>query len=501
VSTTQASHPASLRIFFATEMWERYGFYVVQTLLALYLTRHFNWNDGNIYALVGSFTALTYVSPVVGGWIADHLLGQKRTIIAGGVILLICYLVLGVVASDDILILALAGIAVGTGLFKPNISSLLGNEYHEDSTRRESGFTVFYMGITTGIILGCTLPSQLNFYFGWSVSFVSAAIGMVMGLGVFIFGIYRYKITDYNPYEYKLEKIVQAVLAVLALWFASFYILHYPTLANFVFIAIVVVSVSYFIYSIKQASAPEARKTLVIGILCIISVVFWAFYFQMFLSFTLFISRVVDQTLFGIQFPAPYYVSIQSFGAIVIGFFLARRNSRSVIAQPGVQSGNKFLLAMFFMTMAFVLITMALHFNKTIQLLSPLYILPVYLMISLAELLLYPVGLSAITVLSPRKKVSTMMGVFFVSLGVGGFLAGKLANLAAISPGETSVIALKSHYAGAFTNITCLLIASSVVCVLLNHLIKYVLMAPSIELKDHLNSDIHSSKPDGCGAL
>ena len=88
----QQSHPDSLRIFFATEMWERYGFYVVQTLLALYLTRHFNWNDKDIYALVGSFTAMTYVSPVVGGWLADHLLGQKRTIIVGGVILFICFI-------------------------------------------------------------------------------------------------------------------------------------------------------------------------------------------------------------------------------------------------------------------------------------------------------------------------------------------------------------------------------------------------------------------------
>jgi POT family proton-dependent oligopeptide transporter len=468
-------HPKSLRIFFATEMWERYGFYVVQTLLALYLAKHFNWDDKDIYALVGSFTALTYVSPVIGGWIADRLLGQKRTIITGGIILLLCYLVLGLVASNKILILALAGIAVGTGLFKPNISSLLGNEYPENSPQRENGFTVFYMGITSGIILGCTFPNQLNYYFGWSFSFTSAAIGMSFGLAVFIWGIYQYRIKDYGTYEYKLKNIFLALLAILGLWLSSFCILTYTTLANFAFIAIVLVSISYFIYSIKHESAENAHKTMVIGILCIISVIFWAFYFQMFLSFTLFLARVVEQNLWSMQFPPPYYVSIQSFGAIVFGLFLARKRYNVNKVHPGIQSANKFLLSMVFMTSAFVLLTAICWTSIHEQLLSPLFFIPIYLMISLAELLLYPVGLSAVTVLSPRKKVSTMMGVFFVSLGVGGFLAGKLADLAAIPPGEMSLIDLKTHYASAFSNITLLLIAALLVSWFLNRVIKNLL--------------------------
>lgn len=474
IVVSQTGHPPSLRIFFATEMWERYGFYVVQTLLALYLTSHFHWSDSNIYALVGSFTALTYVSPVVGGWVADRLLGQKRTIILGGFILLISYLVLGLVNSENILLLSLAGIAVGTGLFKPNISSLLGNEYPEHSPLRENGFTIFYMGITTGIILGCTLPSQLVHYFGWSVSFVSASFGIIMGLIVFIAGIYGYKIKDYTPYKYQFIKIVQAMLVILSLWIACFYILHDSTLANFIFIGIVAILIVYFIYSIKRNDAAEAQKTMVIGILCMVSAVFWAFYFQMFLSFTLFISRAVDQTLFGLHFPAPYYVSIQSIGAIVFGFFLARRNSNEVISQPAVQSGNKFQLAMCFMTLAFILLTLISNLGENVRFISPLFILPIYLMISLAELFLYPVGLSAITVLASHKKVSTMMGIFFVSLGVGGFLAGKLASLAAISPAENSLL-IKAHYSNAFVKITGLLIVFFLICILLNRMIKKVM--------------------------
>ncbi|CAM4509386.1 MAG: Dipeptide and tripeptide permease A [Legionella sp.] len=471
----ERNHPKSLRIFFATEMWERYGFYVVQTLLALYLAKHFNWNDKDIYALVSSFTALTYVSPVLGGWVADRFLGQKRTIIAGGIILLCCYLILGLIDSNNTLIGSLAGIAVGTGLFKPNISSLLGSEYPDNSNQRENGFTIFYMGITLGIIFGCTVPNHLNFYFGWSVSFTSASVGMLLGLLVFIWGIFKYQIEDYTTYEYQFKNIILASLILIALWIGALCILAYTTLANFAFIGIVLLSIGYFAYTIKEQTSYDARKTMVIGLLCIISVVFWAFYFQMFLSFTLFLSRVVEQSLFGLQFPPPYYVSIQSFGAIVLGLYLSRRKYNTATEHMGIQSANKFLLSMCFMTAAFLTLTVICRTSNSDMLLSPLLFIPIYLMISLAELLLYPIGLSIVTVLAPRNKVSTMTGIFFVSLGVGSFLAGKLAELAAVSQQRAALPFLKTHYAAAFTTITCLLIVALGISFILNQIIRRLL--------------------------
>ncbi|MCE3043539.1 peptide MFS transporter [Legionella sp. 16cNR16C] len=483
-STRNRNHPKSLRVFFATEMWERYGFYVIQTLLALYLAKHFNWNDKDIYALVGSFTALTYVSPVLGGWVADKLLGQKRTIITGGIILFCCYLLLGFIDSNFALLCSLAGISVGTGLFKPNISSLLGNEYPDDSNQRENGFTIFYMGITLGIIFGCTFPNQLTFYFGWPVSFISAAIGMLLGLLVFVLGIIKYQIKDYAVYEYSFKNILLAVLIVMVLWLASFFILTYTTLANFAFTGIVLLSAGYFAYTIKEQSSYDARKTIVISLLCIISIIFWAFYFQMFLSFTLFIARVVKQDLFGLHFPPPYYVSIQSFGAIVFGLYLSRRKYNTVTQHAGIQSANKFLLSMCFMTAAFLSLTFICKTSENDQLLSPLLFIPIYLMISLAELLLYPIGLSIVTVLAPRKKVSTMTGIFFVSLGVGGFLAGKLAELAAVPHQELSLPVLKAYYASGFSTITCLLIAALFISFILNRLIKRLLSNAPAEYKN-----------------
>ncbi|WED44646.1 peptide MFS transporter [Legionella cardiaca] len=456
-------------------MWERYGFYVVQTLLALYLAFHFKWQDERVYALVGTFTALTYLSPVIGGWIADHLLGQKRAILVGAVFLFFSYLSLFLIASDNALTAALAGIAVGTGLLKPNISSLLGNEYHEGSPRRESGFTIFYMGITTGIILGTTLPSLLHYHFGWSIAFASAALGMVIAFFVFLFGVHRYKIADYHPSELTPPKAIKAFFIMFLLWIASFTILHYPSLADITFAVVILLCFIYLIDVIKRETPKQARQTIVIGLLCIISVMFWAFYFQMFLSLTLFISRVVEPKLFGILFPPPYYVSIQSIGMIIFGYFLSRSRPQLDSTHSGIKTGNKFILSMIFITLAYVLIMLVSKSSHGTTLLSPLYFIPAYLMISIAELLLSPVGLSAITVLASRKKVSTMMGIFFVSLGIGAFLSGKLATLTAVKPEELSILQLKAHYTHTFTHLLYILLAATFICIILNKVIKSLL--------------------------
>lgn len=464
-------------------MWERYGFYVVQTLLALYLALHFKWEDQRVYPLVGSFTALTYISPVLGGWIADELLGQKRTIIVGAVVLLLSYLSLSFISSDFGLISTLAGIAVGTGLLKPNISSLLGNEYPEGSPLRESGFTIFYMGINTGIILGTTIPSYLNHHFGWSIAFFSSSIGMIFALFIFIFGVNRHCINDYRPHTYQLEKVLSATLIIILLWLASFYILRDPMLANGVFIAVVLLSISYLIVSIRQETPAQARQTMVIGLLCAISVPFWAFYFQMFLSLTLFLARVAQPTLFGFDFPPPYYVGIQSIGILAFGALLARNKTHLSVTQRRISIGNKFLLAMILMSLAYGLITAVTHIHTSSALLTPLYFIPIYLLISLAELLLSPVGLAAVSLLASNKKVSTMVGIFLVSLGVGGFLSGKLAILTAVPPGEISIIDLKAHYAVAFSHLLWILLGATLVCALLNWLIKQLSLKFSNNVK------------------
>jgi POT family proton-dependent oligopeptide transporter len=244
-------------------------------------------------------------------------------------------------------------------------------------------------------------------------------------------------------------------------------------LANTIFVTVVILSLGYILSCIYKEPKYQAKQTAVILFLCLVSAMFWAFYFQMFLSLTLFIARVVKPTLFGIPCPAPYYVAIQSLGMIIIGIFLAQDKVDRPHHQKAIRAGNKFLLSMVIMTLAYALIMFVSRLSlQSEALLSPLWIIPTYLLISLAELLLSPVGLCAVTLLSSRKRVSTMMGIFFVSLGTGGFLSGKLATLTAIPSGDLSTLQIKLHYAEGFTTIFWILLILTISCIGINFLIR-----------------------------
>lgn len=457
--------PAVLKTFFATEMWERYGFYVVQSLLALYLALHFHWSDESVYTLVSAFTALTYLSPVMGGWVADHWLGQKKSIIVATFFLFIGYVALACMQSDAYLKLALTAVAVGTGLLKPNISSLLGHSYDKYPGARESGFTIFYMGITLGIVLGTTLPSYLQRTLGWSTTFASAAIGIFVALNVFCFGIKHYQIKDFHENRVCPKRAYyQAMAAILGLWFVCFLVLNDTHLGALVFSLVLALSVGFILRSARKESPHQARQTHVIGMLCFISVLYWAFYFQMFLSLTLFIVRLVKPTLFGFSFPAPYYVCVESIGMLIFGYFLSRKQSRASLKEIAIRASTKFASAVFAMTLAYAWIVAVSGLTPVNMLISPLLLIPPYLLISISELLLSPIGLSVVSMLANRKHVSTLTGVFFVSLSLGAYLAGALAKFTTIDPKWSSQAMIQAHYFHGFSILFLMLMVASFIC-------------------------------------
>ncbi len=450
----------SLPVFFGTEMWERYGFYVVQSLLALYLTLQVHMPDEKIYTLVGSFTALTYISPIIGGWIADHFLGQKKAVLAGGVVLFLAYLLLTFSLSLNHLILSFASIAMGTGLLKPNISSLLGRQYLPNDPKRNSAFTIFYLGITAGIILGTTLPSQLQIWLGWRACFFSAAIGALLSIFVFWTGTKLLNIPEYAVLKYSAGINWLAALGLIFLSYFIFYlVLSHPNIANAFFILVVIWAVLIVLkIAFFKEQKDQRRKTLSLLILFAVSTCFWAFYFEMFMMLTLFITRAVNPIVLGIRFPAPYYVTVESVGMIFFGVFLSKLWTRETYKNIAFSISIKFMIAIVFILLAYGVILISSS-NTSIDLISAWPILFAYLLISLAELMLSPIGLAAVTRLAGPKVVSTLMGVFFVSLGIGGFLSGQLAKLAAIESTSANLTQIKSAYFHGFSILSLILIA------------------------------------------
>ena len=454
-------------------MWERYGFYTIQSLLAIYLSLHYGLTDKYTYLLVGSFTALTYTSPIIGGWVADKFLGQKRAVLLGAVVLFLSYLTLSLADSLHGMIACLAGMAVGTGLFKPNVSSILGRQYKTGDPKRDSGYIIFYLGITTGIILGTILPSKIHGMMGWKPCFLAASIGMVFAFLVFFMGTSYLKIPDYTDVKRNFWTGLLKSLLVLSLFGTiSFFVLTYVRIADVFFLLVVALTIGYVFNTMRSESRQQKKRTLSILLLCVISVLFWAFYFQIFLVLTLLITRVVQHTIMGIQFPAPYYVSVESVSMILFGFFVAKLCTKLASRNVAVSTSIKFTLSILVMLVAYGLILMAVGNYHNAHLISPWLILLAYAVIAVAELLLSPVGLSMVTQMASPKSVSTMMGVFFVSLGVGGVLSGKLATVASLNPNHHNIVQLKHEYFHAFSKLTLVLLIGFVVVLLIAAFIK-----------------------------
>lgn len=422
----QTKHPRALNVFFVTEMWERYGFYAIQSLLALYLSLHFGLDDARTYALVGSFTALTYISPIVGGWIADHLWGQKQAVLMGAIILFAAYVLLALDQSQQGMLAALAIVAVGTGLLKPNIASLLGRQYALNDPKRDSGFTIYYLGITSGIILGTTLPDRIQHNFGWEICFLSASFGLFLACLTFLVGKRIFHIPDYAVLKWKpLINNLLAGLISLGFCLLSYLVLDITRLANLFFGIVVCLALGFVIWVASRESGMQRKKTLSFLLLCVVSTFFWALYFQMFMSLTLFINRVVEPHLFGLLLSPPNYVTIQSLGMLVIGVFLQKLWRRQSLANVAYSTSIKFSIAMILMLMAYLILVFSLRDHASQQLILPSLVIIAYLVISGAELMLSPIGLSAVTHLISPKVVSTMMGIFYVSLGGRGIFGWK----------------------------------------------------------------------------
>jgi proton-dependent oligopeptide transporter, POT family len=463
-----------LVVFSSTEMWERYGFYVIQSLLVLYLEFHFGIHDSRTFLLVGSFTALTYISPIAGGWLADSYLGQKKAVLLGAAILAISYLIMAFTNSINALTLALSCIAVGTGLLKPNISSLLGHQYKCGDNKRDSAFTIFYMGITSGIILGTLIPIQLESSFGWRICFASAFIGLIIAFLFFLFGTKLLNIQDYAKIEKKRIIVnLVTVIGVIVLCFLYYIILSTPQIENIFFTIIVLITIIYVCkIAFFEEKGKQRKKTIALLLLCIISAIWWAFYFQMFLSLTLFITRTVRPEILGIPFPAPYYVTVESVGMIFIGIFLVKIWKLIPEKNIAFNTGIKFSFAMLLMLIAYFIIFISTRNHESMLLISPWPIIFAYLVISLAELSLSPIGLSVVTKLARPEVVSTMMGVFFVSLGIGGFLSGKLASLTSINSNIHNISKIKYAYYHGFEILTIIAAVSLIISLFISFYIK-----------------------------
>jgi proton-dependent oligopeptide transporter, POT family len=444
-----AGHPRGLYMLFFAEMWERFSFYGMRAILVFYLVRHWDYQEGDANGVLGAYGALVYIMPVLGGWLADRYLGQRKAVLFGGILLAIGHLLMAVEGTGgvndptiNVFWAALAFIIVGSGFLKANISVMVGQLYSVTDIRRDPAYTIFYMGINAGAALGTILVGYLGETVGWSWGFGLAGIGMVAGLIVFV----RFRPLLKGAGEpldaaalsrpafggIKLETLLYiiGVAAVAVIWM----LIQYRDVMQWLLLASGLALLGYFLKEALKLEPVARDRMFAILFLIALNPLFWGLFEQAGGSINLFTDKFVDRA--GV--PASIFQSINPIYIILLAPIfawiwtaLAKRN-----LEPSAPA--KFGLALLQIGVAFLVFVWGATSVGVENATPVIFVFLLYLFSTTGELCLSPVGLSAMNRLAPRYLASLIMGAWFYMTAVGNFLAGVIGEATGGEGGEMS---------------------------------------------------------------
>ncbi len=488
-TTDFLGHPKGLFVCFATEMWERFSYYGMRALLILYLTKHWEFSDATSYLIYGAYTSLVYIMPVFGGMLADQILGSKKAVTYGAILLVIGHLGMTIETNEQIFYLSLALIVSGVGFLKPNISTMVGALYEEGDPRRDSGFTIFYMGINIGAFTATLLCGYLGEQVGWAYGFGAAGIGMLFGLIIFLWGQKYLEGLAEPPSNKFLQKMhgisyeywayISGIFMVLVTWFlVQNSQLVGQLLGGFgaVFIG------AWLLYALFRCAPDERDRLIVVGILILFSLIFWALFEQAGSSLNILTDRGVNRVMFGWEVPASMFQSLNAGFIFTIAplfamlwITLAKRNM-----EPSTPI--KFSIGIIFVGLGFLALVYGMSSSQGLQT-GIFWIILIYLLHTLGELCLSPVGLSSVTKLSPQRIVGFMMGMWFFASAAGNYVAGLIARATASESSEVSNdifnLAQKQSFMDVYTDVGLIAIACGIFLALLTPILKKLMHGTS----------------------
>jgi len=444
-------------------MWERFSYYGMRALLVLYLVNSQNYSESDALHIYAVYTGLVYLTPLIGGYLADRFLGSQKAIFIGGLTMMIGHFLM---AFPNFLYLAIGMLIIGNGYFKPNISSLLGRLYKPDDVRRDSGFSIFYVGINLGAFLAPLIVGYVGETINWHYGFAIAGFGMLAGLIQFYIGqnkIIKEDISSQskklNPADWGIITLVSVINLPLIL-----VILELNQIINdffFEILAILIILIFfYFITKKKQLLAvkKDIKRIAYIGILSIFVIFFWMGFEQAGGSLTLFANNSVDRNFLGFVIPASFFQSINPLIIILIGPMIANFWLSVDRSKNKINTSQKMGLGLLLLASGFFLIMLVNNSSETS--ISLWWLVGVYFLHTMGELCLSPIGLSMVSKVSPKKIASLMMGFWFLSSAVANFTAGKLPAI------------LESNNLDLFTFLSVSSLLAGLVLILYHHLWK-----------------------------
>jgi proton-dependent oligopeptide transporter, POT family len=477
-------HPSGLSTLFFTEMWERFSYYGMRAILTLYMTKSLAEGGLNFDERYAGIIYATYVSsvwylPLIGGWLADRVFGARRAVLIGGIIIACGHFSMAI-NSLFTFYTGLILIACGTGLLKPNISAMVGQLYPEGDKRRDAGFSIFYMGINLGaflspIVVGFLAQAESSRNFikslgfdpntAWHWGFAAAGVGMTFGLIQYLLGQRKLATVGNKPTALEVEAeprvgidYVTLILAIIGGIVGAALGIYYGEAGalSALFPCVVGFFAGYLIGTTRLLNGDELKRVLVIFILFLFSILFWMTYEQAGSSLTLFADRLTRTTLLGWTYPSSWFQSVPAIFVIIFAPIIGAVWQKLGDRQPS--SPGKFTIGLFFAGIAFVVIAFASTLTTSGRV-SPMWLILVYFLQTIGELCLSPVGLSTVSKLSPARMVGLMMGVWFLSISIGSYIAGLTTRLF-----EGNDPAVLTRAFGMFAGIT--LVAAIVLAVL-----------------------------------
>jgi POT family proton-dependent oligopeptide transporter len=436
---TFLGHPKGLFVLFFAEMWERFSYYGMRALLIFYLTKHWLFSDEDSGVIYGAYTALVYITPVLGGYLADRYLGQRKAVTYGAILLTFGHFLMGFegsggqdAASLNIFWLALAFIIVGSGFLKANISVIVGQLYPRTDVRRDGAYTIFYMGINLGAALGALLCGYLGETYGWSYGFGAAGVGMLLGLIVFV--VFKPLLLGrgepLNPEALnktvlglKLEwllYLVGLVVVVICWWLVQ----NQSVVGTLLGIAGAIL-IAYVLWTAVRKLEPHDRDRIFAAMFLIIgSILFWALFEQAGSSLNLFTDRHVDRA--GV--PASVFQSLNAIYIVMLAPLFAWLWTS--LGRKGLEpsAAAKFGLGIVQLGVGFLVLVAGSAAAGADNMVPVLFIFLIYLFHTTGELCLSPVGLSAMNRLAPAHLASLIMGTWFFASATGNFVAGLIAS-------------------------------------------------------------------------
>ncbi len=452
-------HPMGLSTLFATEMWERFSYYGMRALLVLFLVSGidaggFGLSREEAYTIYGVFTFLVYVTPLIGGILADKLLGQRTTIYIGGITMAIGQFLLAYSAinSGDIDVrqfwfyAGLGTLILGNGFFKPNISTMVGSLYEDNDPRKDGGFTIFYMGINLGAFIAPLVAGYLGENVAWEYGYLASGIGMLVGVVWFIFRAEKtlghigmppksepsrtvLTVGDWSKIAIYIVALVGGTIGFMTAW-GSFS----TTAQNTIMQVVGIVGGGYLLISIIRGteSADQWKRVGVILILAFFNIFFWVGFEQAGTTFNIFALENTNRIVFGFEIPASWFQAINAIFIVCLApvfsllwVWLGKRNLNP-------KTPFKFAWGMMLLSLGAAIMAIADTISNggaEMVKVSPLWLTMVYLIFTIGELCISPIGLSMITKLSPPKLISTLMGVWMFSFAAGNFGASQAEKL------------------------------------------------------------------------